>query len=92
MIAILIDESAGHARAGGVGIEVVEIIETQAADLLRIFDPGIHEVHARTKAATAADIGMPAGKQPGVLVVAGHGIGFTTEHHAVGVEQKWPPI
>jgi len=90
--AIFIHPEAGHAGARLLRVEVVEIVEAEAGDLLAVFLAGVHEIEAKSHSAGGTEVEVPAGKQPRVLVLAGDGVSLATEHDAVGVEQERPPV
>ena len=90
-VAIAVHFAARESGGAGFRRHVVEIVKTQPADLVLVSQPSIDQIDSRRHAAFAADVEMPAGKQPGVLVFPGFLVMLSAQHHAVSVEQEWPP-
>ena len=92
LIAVGIDVQTGQAVAGFVGVEVVEVVEAEPGNLLRVSLAGVDQIQSHREAAARTDVEAPLGKQPGSFVFPGHRIALTAEHDAVGVEYVGTPV
>ena len=74
------------------GVQVMNIVELEPAELVACIEAGIEEVDSETKAFVGVEIGVPLGKEPGVFLFTCFRIAFAAEHDAVAILHEDPEI